>query len=319
MIGDKMTPFDAIQEFYRLKNEYESSYYKKYLKPILKSNASKREKRLSFSKLPKNTCIHCQRNVGTLFSIVVNKKETVKQYLIKCGDIAEPCSLDIEIQYSIRDPMDMTIQKGMENINRLKMGIICEKNNAIFFGRDVTASFEAISDELKAESETTGFILETNLLRNDNPEKRDRIKRLSQEFGRVCLVPFKAHVQHFIETNDTAILKHAIQLYQQEMLPQLKTIRELKYHVNMVEYDADKNVFQVRQFPHSLEDNEFYFSKDDKIIKVQKGQPMQTQTNKKTKTTTKTKTVRAKPLKKNITLRLVGEDEGEGEEANISE
>jgi len=47
-----ITPIEAINEFYRLKDKYETSYYEKYVKPIVNSRKSKREKRIDYSKLP---------------------------------------------------------------------------------------------------------------------------------------------------------------------------------------------------------------------------------------------------------------------------
>jgi hypothetical protein len=304
MIGDQMTPIDAIQEFYRLKNEYESDYFKRYLKPILKSKNSKREKRLNYSKLPKNVCINCQRNVGTLFSIVVDKKESVKRYKVKCGDTSEPCALDIEIQYGIREPMDATIRDGMSTIDWLKLEIIKQKNNAIFFNRDVTTDFETLTEELKTETENIGFMVETNFLRNENPEKQALLKRLTRDFGKSYLVPFKMHVERFEETDDPSELKHAVEMYRREIVPKLKEIREMKYNVNSVEYNADTNKFHLRQFPHSLESNEFYFKKDDQLVKLMRDKGAGT----KSKTKTKAKTIRIKPLAKNKTIRLMANE-----------
>ena len=39
-----LTPIEAINEFYRLKEKYESVYYEKYVKPIVNSDKSKKEK-----------------------------------------------------------------------------------------------------------------------------------------------------------------------------------------------------------------------------------------------------------------------------------
>ena len=38
-----LTPIEAINEFYRLKDKYENGYYEKYVKPIIRSNKSKRD------------------------------------------------------------------------------------------------------------------------------------------------------------------------------------------------------------------------------------------------------------------------------------
>ena len=48
------TPNEAVNEYYRLKDKYETTYYEKYVKPIVKSNKSKLEKRVEFSRLPKH-------------------------------------------------------------------------------------------------------------------------------------------------------------------------------------------------------------------------------------------------------------------------
>jgi len=99
------TPEEAINEFYRLKDKYTSGYYEKYVKPIVRSNKSKREKRVEYSKLPKHECINCKRNVGTLWDIKVIPKENIKYFKAKCGNIEDPCPLDIQINYSLRDKL----------------------------------------------------------------------------------------------------------------------------------------------------------------------------------------------------------------------
>ena len=72
-----LTPIEAIDEFYRLKDKYETSYYEKYVKPIVNNSQPKKQKRVAFSRLPKNECINCKRNVGTIFTVKYNKSEYV--------------------------------------------------------------------------------------------------------------------------------------------------------------------------------------------------------------------------------------------------
>ena len=91
---EKISVEDATNEYYRLKNLYETSYYEKYIKPIVKADKkSKREKRVEYSKLPKAECVNCKRNVGTTFSIIGKISERV--FTVKCGDISAPCPLNI--------------------------------------------------------------------------------------------------------------------------------------------------------------------------------------------------------------------------------
>ena len=133
----KLTPIEAINEFYKLKSKYEAGYYEKYVNPIVKSNQSKREKRVAYSKLPKHECINCKRNVGTIWDIRSVYVDDIKYYKAKCGDLENPCPLDIQINYSFRDLMDKSISTGLSQIETIKMEFIKEKNNALFFNKNI--------------------------------------------------------------------------------------------------------------------------------------------------------------------------------------
>jgi len=265
------TPIEAINEFYRLKDKYETSYYEKYVKPIIRSNKSKREKRVEYSKLPKHECINCKRNVGTIFRINVNKEKFLRVFKAKCGDIYEPCPLNIEINFSSREPMDEHIKEGLTNIESIKLKIIKEKNNSLFFNQNVVNEFNELTEELKAQTENTGYIIETNILRNNNPEKAVLLRQTIDEFGKGFILPFKQMVKEFDETNNELILNQAVNFYINEMIPKLKEIQQLKYDVSMVEYNETKNIYNLIQLPNSLESNEYYFKEDDKVVNFVRG------------------------------------------------
>ena len=122
--NQSLTAIDAINEFYRLKDKYETEYNEKYVKPIVKSNKPNKFKRIDYSRLPKHECINCKRNVGTIFSIKQDFEEDVRKFIAKCGDLIEPCPLDIQINYSIRDQMYNSMINGSKGIEDLKLAII---------------------------------------------------------------------------------------------------------------------------------------------------------------------------------------------------
>ena len=64
-----LTVIEAINEFYSLKDKYETEYKKDVLKIVKMRNISNKDKRLLFSKLPKPACINCKEHVGTIFTI----------------------------------------------------------------------------------------------------------------------------------------------------------------------------------------------------------------------------------------------------------
>ena len=238
-----LTPIEAINEFYRLKEKYESVYYEKYVKPIIQSDKSKREKRVEYSKLPKHECINCKRHVSTIFKISSNHTELIKTFMVKCGDFQDPCPLDIQINYAFRDQFDKLIKEGLEKIERIKLQIIKEKNNALFFSENVVSIFDKITQELKSETEFTGFVIETNLLRNNNPEKSDLLKKTIDEFGKGCIIPFKQMIKEYMDTSNELILNQATNFYINEMIPKLKEILVLKYKVNIVEFENNTYKF----------------------------------------------------------------------------
>jgi hypothetical protein len=306
-----LIPIEAINEFYKLKEKYESVYYEKYVKPIVTSNKSKREKRVEYSKLPKHECINCKRHVNTIFKVSTNHNELLKTFLVKCGDFTEPCPLDIQINYAFRDQFDTLIRDGLQQIESIKLQVIKEKNNALFFNQDVVSIFDKITQQLKSETEFTGFVIETNLLRNNNPEKSDLLKKTIDEFGKGFIIPFKQMIKEYMDTSNELILNQATTFYINEMIPKLKEIQVLKYKVNIVEFD---NTYKLIQLPNSLESNEFFAGGEDKVIKFVKG----VRKDKK-----KTKKEDNQPNKFNKTKKMkrgeiiLEEDDVEGTEAEI--
>jgi hypothetical protein len=316
------TPDEAINEFYRLKDKYESTYYEKYVKPIIRSNKSKREKRVEYSKLPKHECINCKRNVGTLWDINIDTKNNIRYFKAKCGDKNDPCPLDIQIDYAVRESKYKEIIIGLADIEKIKLNIIKEKNNALFFNKDVADIFNKLTEDLKFETEHTGYMIESNILTNDNPEKAVILKQTIDEFGKGFILPFKQMIKEYNETNNELILNQAVTFYINEMIPKLKEILSLKYDVSMVEFDESQNIYKLIQLPNTLESNEYYIKSDDKVVKFIRGVRKEKNKTRKeldTRITSKKKTRKIKPV-----ADLVLEDEEEeiikpGDEGIIEE
>ena len=310
-----ITPIEAINEFYRLKDKYENGFYEKYVKPILNKNNSKRDKKAEFSKLPKQECINCKRNVGTIFTIRTDIENNIKKFTAKCGDTENPCPLDIQINYGIREGMNKFIKTGLGYIDEIKLNIIKEKNNVIFFNKNVMGIFDTLTEDLKSESDNAGIMIETNILRNDNPEKKMLLKKSINEFGQEFILPFKEMIKQYDETNNELIVNQAVNFYINEMIPKLKEIQEMKYDVNMVEFDEMNNIYKLIQLPISLENNEYFYKGDDKVIKFVKGIKKEKKKSRKEKIDSKNKTRKREPVE----LVLEEDEEGQNEEKGQDE
>ena len=159
---EKATIDEALNEYYKLKSKYEDNYHDKYIKPILRSDGkSKREKRLEYQKLPKPECINCKRNVGSIFTIKKDPQEYSRTFIAKCGDLDDPCPLNIVFDYTGRDELDKEILKHDNDIKEVKNKIISDKNNMMFGYIDQNKAVEQFNidtTELKEITEAAGFI-----------------------------------------------------------------------------------------------------------------------------------------------------------------
>jgi hypothetical protein len=269
-MSEKINIDDAINEYYKLKSKYETAYYDTYIKPIVKAKAkdkSKREKRIEYSKLPKAECVNCKRNVGSVFSIT--EKSFARTFIAKCGDINDPCPLNINILASKFVTYEDEIKSQEKDINKLKTDIIKEKYNIMFgYTEEETGidNFTGFSNELKDTTMLAGMVIEKNILINDNPEKHELLKKSEDVFGNDYILQFKQMVKQYNDTADTQVLNEAVKFYVNEMVPRLKEIQELKYEENFVEYEADNGEYKLYQRKNSMRNLEYALESDSKVI-----------------------------------------------------
>lgn len=313
---------EAIDQFYKLKNEYETNFYEKYVKPIINSGQSRREKKSQYQKLPKHKCINCGRNVGSIFTVKGDPKELTHTYIAKCGDIAAPCPLNISIVIPSTEPYetairDDTVSNG--SLNTLKKDIIKAKNDLMFgYLKESTAFelFEKLASELRADTDLFDYTLNQYINQCDNPEQRQLLKKKQVEFE-LQIAEFKDMIKEFNKTNDEKQIHSVVEFYINAMMPQWKEIEHIKYAYNKVEIIDDK--YTLIQKKNTLEQLEFSYS--DPVLqsfvlgmkapsKTLKNKPLPSNKN----ANTKTRKQRPKP-----TLVLVGEEEEEEDKQELEQ
>ena len=128
---------DALNEYFKLKSKFESDFDVNKRRIINNYTLSKREKRLEFLKL-KPKCVNCKRpsKKGTLFSIAYNadtdKTSAYRKISASCGNLADPCNLDIEIHLGNTEPLDKLMNNIRDEIKLHKNKIIDDKNKLLF-------------------------------------------------------------------------------------------------------------------------------------------------------------------------------------------
>jgi hypothetical protein len=324
----KMNVNDALNEYYKMKSKYEEAYYDKYIKPILRSKGkSKREKRLDFQKLPKPECINCKRNVGTIFTIKKNQDEYYREIVAQCGDLTDPCPLDINIQYTQRNELNKEILDHDNDINTIKNKIIADKNNMMFGYIDrekAISSFSKDTAELKDITEAAGYIMDINIQINENPVKTNLIKTSEDRLGNELLMPFKDMVKTFDQTGNAEVLNRAVKFYVDEIVPLTTSIRNLKYEVSYVDFvkntDLDSeekdDMFYLVQKKNSLHNLEYTLYGSDEVKSFVKG-VKGFEGSKTRKASSGPSQIRRKTRKLKPSIELVekdDEDQDEGEE-----
>ena len=280
----KMSVDEAMNEYYKLKAKYETDYHEKYIKPILKANdKSKREKRIEYQKLPKAECINCKRNVGSIFTIEKDAEDYSRTFIAKCGDLTDPCPLNINFNYTFRDELSRELLKTEKDIDEIKNKIIIDKNNMMFgyvAQAQALVNFEGDTTELKSITESAGFIMEINIQLNDNPVKNDLIKKNEDKLGMEFLLPFKDMIKTFDQTGNVEVINKAVKLYVEEIVPLTTNIRNLKYEVNYVDFlekkdnddpDEKGDLYILVQKKNSLQNLEYTLYGYDEVKSFTKG------------------------------------------------
>jgi hypothetical protein len=319
---DKKTEIsDAINGFYNLKGKYERDFQNKYLKDIIKNKGglSKREKRVAYSKLPKPKCVNCKRNVGTIFNIIYDATTDMKKFIAKCGDISDPCPLDINFEMGTVETYNNMILEQETLINDYKKTIITAKNDLLFgylHENEASSIFETTANKLKDATNTLGFFVEKNILVNSNPAKREVLKTMIVKFGEME-IDYKKMMYDFDKKDDIQILNRAVNFYVDEMVPMIKNIQETKYDVNIVEYNEDSSTFHLIQLPNSLDNSQVSFDVDDTVHSYVTGLTRKTtgmtRKNRDSKKD-KTKTKKIKPVLDFVIEDDVDEDDVDGNE-----
>jgi hypothetical protein len=255
---DIPTPKDAINEYFKLKSIFENEISVRKKKIMNNPSLSKREKRMEYLKfMPK--CVNCKKpsKKGTLFSSVLNPETEneggYRKYSVKCGNLVDPCNLDIEIHLGENEPLDKLIQNIRDEIKVYKNKIIDDKNR-LLFGLITTETALENFDLNKSYINELTSVYEmyldhwTKIIDNpDNKIKLDEMLILSYE----NIHKIKDYIKKMNENDDMQFAVDAANIYTRTLKPLLDKIRLLKYKENIVYHDEYDSKCKLIQRPYS--------------------------------------------------------------------
>ena len=261
---------DVINEYYKLKEKFESEINKNKKKIINNSTLSNREKRSEYLKLmPK--CVNCKRpsKKGTIFSITYHPADDNisehKVFKAICGNLADPCNLHIELNIGTKTQLDEELNNIRNEITEAKNNIINDKNKLLFGLITTETAIENFDYNKTYISELTNIYEKWLDIWNkevDNPEKKLELdEMLVQSYETINII--KDCINKMNETNDTHFATDAATIYHTTLQPLLNKIRQLKYRENMV--FNDDNYCKLIQHKY-LTDDILISSYDNKIV-----------------------------------------------------
>ena len=263
-VADKIN--DAINEYYKLKMNYEADLSKNKKKIINNTRLSLKEKRREFAQL-KPKCINCKRPGGTIFSTTFDKTADSRELKAICGIRAQPCNLNIAILVGKFELFPLTLNGLSQDIKDEKTKIINNKNRNIF-GYITAAQTVTLFEKLKEQvSDTTALYmsyLEEYLDIIDNKQKNNDLKR-DQEFFYSFLTEIHNAINLFHTSDNTQYIRDAVDIYVTKLLPLLDKIMKLKYNERSVWYNENDNTYHLIQNKYSFKDIEFNIG-EDKIV-----------------------------------------------------
>ena len=257
---------NAIDNFYRLKQEYKNNVISEQKKIMKNKTLTKQQKKLRLRDI-KGKCVNCGSTKGSIFS---QADGTLKA---RCGDIEKPCNLNIEIYRGVYNNLT-EVSLFIENeLQDLKQKIISAKLDLLFGYEDEATAlgkFESYRQELKIiESMKIEFEIKfDNIIRGR--EKSSTIKSLENDlYSEKQLV--KQLSRQYDETKDTSLLANIVEIYVNNIKKINKSLRKVKYSYNAVECETDECKTDERfllQEPFNYEDLQLIVSGQQPEIKI---------------------------------------------------
>jgi hypothetical protein len=250
--------YDCLNIYFEKKQRYEKDLLKKKRK--LYQNAPSKKAGTRIASEAKAKCIYCERNVGTIFSTKSRHHKAI------CGDAINPCELKIDIfcgdyfnLIEIMDEFYSILQDLREDIINLKLDSLfdyLDKKDTIDIFEKRTKQYsdeESVYENLLEKYEQL-FIFEKNIEKyNIYNENLKYIKEQSEEM-------MKLYNEYKSDTKKINLLKEAVDIHVNEVIPTIKNNNFLKFEKIYVE---DSTLYKTQISYSNLEYN---FSEEPKVI-----------------------------------------------------
>ena len=254
-LEQKKVYIEGINTFYKLKSKYEANFNKEKNKIANIEGLSWTEKQIEFQKLKKK-CVNCNRPVGSTFSTRLDRHE--KHLIALCGDRANPCPLNIDINTGITFDLNDMLNEDELALSTFKKDIIIDKNDLLFgyiTSDEAVTKFDEIKENVASTTNLYEYALQNYNNIVNNSEKKEALNKQQIELYE-NVNTFKSIIKEYKQTENTQLVNDAVDLYVHTMIPKMKDIMKKKYSYSGVEYNKDDDTFHLIQKIVSISDLE---------------------------------------------------------------
>jgi hypothetical protein len=228
---------EIFNEYYQLKSEYEEMEQERIQKIRNNRKLSKLEKRARFKK-SKPLCVRCKQEGGTIFTNKFNDEELYREMTARCGHVEDPCDLYLFVKCGSYTLLDKSIRYFETDIEQIKRQIVILKNKILFgYKGDSTDEFDALKTELNSSTD----LLESNI-RDIFVDDAPLNQLLEENFKLID------NIKELVKDGD---IDDAVSAYIDQLLSNVKSLRETKYKQNLVLQTGDDS-FQLAQLPTTI-------------------------------------------------------------------
>lgn len=244
---------EAIYNYFKLKKEYEAELKKSRLN-IIKKNDNKKKKYLLESL--KGKCVVCKRNVGTIF------KKNNNNYIALCGDVKNPCRLNIKIfngtVYNFFDDMHYFkehVEKNIQNIIKQKMDVLFGYVSEQYSSDIYDKTLEIYNND----NANYMYLFEIYKDIYDNPNKKELFRLKMEKIYEIMYRIDEKMIEYKKNHTNKELLSEAIDIHINELKPEIIELRKIKYEIMNVVCNEDvcklvQNEHNIDKFINILED-----------------------------------------------------------------
>jgi uncharacterized protein YbaR (Trm112 family) len=243
-ISKKLKYLDALDKYFKIKNKYDEKLLK-FKKAAFKTENNKKQGMKQSAKI-KIACIHCKRPVGTIFST------NATNYIAVCGDTKSPCELKIKLfrgDFNLNEQYLYYFKQQLEDDKQI---IITQKMDTLFNYLSENQSSELFKKNLENYNSDSNIFLERLNYHNELYHSEHRKELINRKNNIIYEIQEKINVmlKENLNTGNTEIIKTAMNIYVNDLKPEIENLRRLKYDVMEVEDDI---LYQNIAFPSKIE------------------------------------------------------------------